>query len=175
MRQGGHGAPIILTLQLDAAAQDFFERARQAHYPFALNKVGAHVTLFHRLPGEHEEVVVKALAVEAMRAPFPITVDGVRLLGRGVAYTLSSETLLRLRASLAERYRPWLTGQDRERFRPHVTVQNKVSKATARHTYEALLARFAPFSAKAEGVQLWRYCGGPWQAMGVMAFAGPGQ
>ncbi len=163
--------PIILTLQLDEASAGFFQRQRDAYFPPALNRVPAHVTLFHKLPGEEERAVVEAVAgVCAGRQAFPVSVTGLRALGRGTAYTLQSRELDTVRADLARSFRPWLTGQDREGFRPHVTVQNKVSPREAKETYAELSSVFGAFEARAEGLQLWHYRGGPWSPAGAIAF-----
>ncbi|GAB5376119.1 MAG: hypothetical protein AcusKO_25810 [Acuticoccus sp.] len=66
-----------------------------------------------------------------------------------------------------------LTRQDREKFRPHITVQNKVSPQEAHATLDHLAATFTPFSATAEGLQLWWYRGGPWQPLAAVPFACP--
>ncbi|MEM7567909.1 MAG: 2'-5' RNA ligase family protein, partial [Pseudomonadota bacterium] len=100
-----------------------------------------------------------------------VEVNGLRMLGRGVAYTLRSRALDSVRADLSRAFKPWLTGQDREGFRPHVTVQNKVSSAEAKGLHAHLLAGFAPFDVRAEGIQLWHYRGGPWSPAGAIAFA----
>ena len=63
---------------------------------------------------------------------------------------------------LRARWEPWLTRQDRQPFRPHVTVQNKVTPAEARRTLAGLAAGFAPFEAVGTGLALWAYRGGPW-------------
>ena len=163
--------PIILTLQLDAATATRFQRERDAYFPPALNIVPAHVTLFHKLPGEEERAVVETVAgVCAGRAPFAVRVEGLRPLGRGVAYRLASRELDTVRADLARRFDGWLTGQDRQGFRAHVTVQNKVSPAEAKATLARLEAAFVPFEARAEGLQLWHYRGGPWTPAGAVAF-----
>ena len=164
--------PIILTLQLDGETTAFFESQRRAHFPAALNRIPAHLTLFHALPGAEERAVVAAVATAAQRHPFPVAVEGLMPLGRGVAYRLAAPPLLALRAELAQRFAPWLTRQDREAFRPHVTVQNKVSPQMARATEAHLSRDFVPFTAVAEGVQLWSYRGGPWAPLGAIAFAG---
>lgn len=166
-------APIVMTLQFDAGSAGIFERQRQAYFPPARNLVPAHLTLFHRLPGHELAPIVDAAAALAARtAPFPIAVAEIVSLGRGVAYRLTSPALERLRADLAERFAPWLTGQDRQRFRPHVTVQNKVDPAIAAATRAALAATFTPFSVTAEGLQLWHYHGGPWAPAGAIGFVG---
>lgn len=165
--------PLIVTLQLDAAAQDYFDAMRAAHFPAAINHLKAHVTLFHNLPGAEERAVLEALAREAFwRAPFVLKIAGLMKLGRGTAFRLESEAFLSLRAALAAAFDPWLSRQDREKFRPHVTVQNKVSPAQAAALFDHLSAHFSPFDAIAEGLQLWRYEGGPWSPVAAIAFQG---
>lgn len=84
-------------------------------------------------------------------------------LGRGVAG---------LRAELARGWATWLTSQDRQPRRPHVTIQNKVAPEVARDTLARLTASFVPWEARAEGLLLWRYRGGPWEAAGRFPFTG---
>ena len=169
--------PVIVTLQLDADSAALFEGLRRKHFPPAINHVGAHLTLFHNLPGSAFETILK-IAAEfcGSAAPFDMTVSGLMKLGRGVAYRIESEPLLALRAALAEGFAPWLIKQDRERFRPHVTIQNKVSPAQASALYDHLSADFEPFTARAEGLQFWFYDGGrnrpgTWAPAGAMAFS----
>lgn len=165
--------PLILTLQFDAVTDDLFNRHREALFPKELNRTPAHLTLFHALPGERIETVMVRVAEASQRAPFPVEVAHLMRLGRGVAYAVRSRELMALRSTLATEFRPFLTGQDRERFRPHVTVQNKVSPAKARATHEDLARHFAPFHATAEGLQLWHYRGGPWAPAAAVAFRAP--
>ena len=165
--------PLIVTLQLDAATSDYFDRLRAAHFPPALNHLKAHVTLFHNLPGREDPAVIETLARQAAaRAPFSVMVAGLMKLGRGTAFRLESLILTDLRARLATAFEPWLTRQDREKFRPHVTVQNKVGPAEAMALFDHLSRDFAPFEARAEGLQLWRYEGGPWSPVCAIGFQG---
>ena len=157
--------PLVVTLLLADEAQRRFDRLRAAHFPAERNHLAAHVTLFHALPGEHEDAVRADLATAARRPPFPVGVTGVRFLGRGVAYELSSPEVDELRGSLARAWAPWLTPQDRQRHRPHVTVQNKVTPDAARSLYAQLSAAFEPESVTARGLGLWRYLGGPWEPL----------
>lgn len=173
MRAEDGPRPLILTLALDAASFERFDGLRRAHFPAALNKVPAHVTLFHQLPGEFEAEIAHALrAVAAGQPPFAVRVTGLRNMGRGVAYQLASSELDALRRRLAEPWRPWLTPQDAQGFRPHVTVQNKVEPAAAKALLAELTARFTPFDVTAEGLLLHRYEGGPWSPAGAFPFAG---
>ena len=165
-------APLVVTLLLDDAAQASFDRLRQAHFPPDRNHLAAHVTLFHALPGEHERLVVQDLREHAARPPFEVEVTGPRLLGRGVALALSAPALQALRANLAQAWRPWLTPQDSRPHAPHVTVQNKVTPAAARALLEELAAGFEPWTARATGLGLWRYLGGPWAPVTRVPFEG---
>lgn len=165
--------PLIVTLALDEASFATFDATRRAHFPPERNLIPAHLTLFHKLPGEEEPAVAAALAEEAAaRGPVRMTCIGLRSLGRGVAYRLESPDLLALRKALGRRFAPWLGPQDRQPAPPHVTVQNKVSPAAAKATLARLKAGFAPFPVDGVGLLLWRYRGGPWEAAGRYAFAG---
>ncbi len=163
-------APLILTLLLDEESQARFDRLRAAHFPAERNFLQAHVTLFHALPGEQLDTVRADLAAAAGRPGFEVAVTGVRFLGRGVAYDLASAELDGVRRGLADAWASWLTPQDRQKHRAHVTVQNKVSPEVARALHQRLSATFAPGAATATGLGLWRYLGGPWEPVGVFAF-----
>ncbi len=165
--------PLILTLALDAAAQARFDRQRRQHFPPKRNVLDAHLTLFHALDGEQEAAILADIRA-AVEPAFPIEVSGLRSLGRGVAYTLASDRLLALRGRLAKAWAPMLTAQDRQRFTPHITIQNKVSADEARALLAVLQAAFAPFQAMATGLALWRYLGGPWQAVETVVFSEAG-
>ena len=164
--------PLIVTAVLDDAAFDWFDDLRRTHFPAGRNQVPAHLTLFHALPGEREADVLDALNTAAARYPPPrLDVRGPWSLGRGVAYRLASSDLERLRADLAEQFAPWLTAQDRARFRPHITIQNKADPEDARRLLERLQLEFEAFDIQAEGLGLWRYLGGPWQPVATLPFS----
>jgi 2'-5' RNA ligase len=163
--------PLVVTLALDRDSQAAFDRLRQAHFPAGRNHLAAHVTLFHALPGEHEEAVRQDLAEVAARPRYPVRVTGLRSLGRGVAYVLASEQLTATRRELAQRWEAWLTQQDRHKHAPHVTVQNKVAPDRARALLSALESGFTPYDVTATGLALWRYLGGPWEPLAVLPFS----
>jgi hypothetical protein len=170
-------APLILTLALDDASFARFDAERRAHFPPERNLIPAHLTLFHALPGEEAPSILAQLAAAAQATPplplpLPLRVTGLRSLGRGVAYGIESEALLRLRAGLAAAWGAWLTPQDRAGWRPHVTVQNKVTPEEARATLATLQARFALWEGRGEGLLLWHSRGGPWEEAGRFPFRG---
>lgn len=152
----------ILTLEMDEASQAWFEGLRQAHYPAHLNQIGAHLTLFHTLPDTAEVWQALRVAAEA-RAPFTMQVTGLRLLGRGVALQVGSRALLNLHAELVEAFRQDLSAQDKQRFVPHVVVQNKATPERAKALLAELQAGFQTRQVQATGLQLWNYLGGPWK------------
>jgi 2'-5' RNA ligase len=170
--EGGRSSPspLIVTLLLDDAAQQRFDRLRAAHFPPERNHLAAHVTLFHALPGEQLAEVRRELASAAGRRSFDVAVTGVRFLGRGVALDLDAAELTGLRSALARSFDPWLTRQDRQWSRPHVTVQNKVEPAVARALHADLAAAHQPETVTARGLGLWRYLGGPWAPEARFAF-----
>ena len=162
-------APRILTLMLDAAAQEHFDALRTTHFPPDRLFIGAHVTLFHALPGHLRlEDVVGQEATANNR--FPVTVTGVRFLGRGVAFVLESAPLLRMRERLRRCWAESLTPQDRQPWQPHVTIQNKVEPSVARALHKSLSAGFGSYSVTATGLGLWIYRNGPWDALAAFPF-----
>ena len=163
-------SPLIVTLLLDHDAQQRFDDLRTAHFPAQRLVVGAHVTLFHALPADRVDDVRRALAAAAGRAPFPVAVTGVRFLGRGVAFDLAAPELTRLRDDVAAEFAADLSPQDRQWRHPHVTVQNKVDPAVARALHAELSAGFTPWTATGRGLGLWRYRGGPWDAVAEFPF-----
>lgn len=162
--------PLVVTLELDPSAQERFDRERAELFPPGRTQVGAHVTLFHALPGERLSAVADDLAAAAARPPFPVLVDAVVALGRGAAYRLVSTELSALHRALQTQWWDTLTAQDRQGFRAHVTVQNKVTPEVARSTLGALRTRFEPFPTEAGALLLWRYDAGPWTALQRFAF-----
>jgi 2'-5' RNA ligase len=160
--------PLILTLQMDDRSQERFDRLRELYFPPERNYLAAHLTMFHKLPGEREAGISSNLQqVCRDQQPLTLIATDLRFLGRGVAYELSSPELVALRRELAKNWEPWLSAQDRQGFKPHVTVQNKVSPERARALHEELLATFSPFEVGGVGLSLWRYLGGPWEPVGT--------
>lgn len=161
--------PFILTLRLDTATFARLDALRQAHFSPERNFLPAHITLFHALPGDQEVAIRQTLQTISAATPrIPLAFPTVRSLGRGVAITVASPALLDLRQQLATTWSDWLGAQDRQRYQPHVTVQNKVTAAVARQLYAQLSASWQAFRGEGEGLLLWRYCGGPWEH--VMTF-----
>ena len=166
-------APLILTLELDSQSFAVVDGLRRIHFPPRLNVIPAHLTLFHHLPGGRLAEVSREIAGLARQTPaFEMRVDGLRKLGRGIAFTIMSPELTTLRAGLARVFSDDLTPQDRQGFRPHITIQNKVTPADADFLFKQMSDWFRPWLARAEGLLLWHYRGGPWEAAGRFPMPG---
>ncbi|HEV7320559.1 MAG TPA: 2'-5' RNA ligase family protein [Ensifer sp.] len=163
--------PLILTARIEKTDLETFDRLRTAHFPPDRNFLTAHLTMFHRLPGEYCERIVEALqAAAGKRGQIRAEVAGVRHLGSGVAFTIISLALDQLYRDLRSAFTPWLGGQDLQRWQPHITVQNKVSRSVADTLHQQLTHDFEPRSVMLEGLDLWMYMGGPWQLERTVSF-----
>ena len=165
--------PLILTALLEPRAQAHFESLRRAHFPAGRNQVPAHITLFHQLPGSALEAVRGRLKRLCGATPPPaLEVTGIKFTGQGVAYALRSPALEAARAELADGFDTLLIAQDRQGWRPHLTVQNKVDGTAAKRTFAELSSGFLPWNTRVVAVAMWRYLGGPWDPLGEVAFRG---
>lgn len=164
--------PLILTLKLDQRSFDYFDGLRRQYFPPERNIIPAHVSLFHALPGSQEAAIRETLSAVCADTPAtPLHFNQLRFLGKGVAVAADSPELARLHGLLAARWQAWLSPQDRQPFRPHVTLQNKVTPEAARALYDQLAAGWQPMTARGKGLLLWRYLGGPWDFVNEFAFA----
>lgn len=155
--------PLILTAQLDAATFALAEGLRQQHFPPERNFLAAHLTLFHALPAQTLAAVVEVLAaMSAEISDLELTLTAPMSLGFGVALAVKCDGLVALRSRLRSCWLDQLTSQDRAGWRPHITVQNKVTPATARILFAQLAAHWQPAKGSVTGLSLWRYDGGPW-------------
>jgi hypothetical protein len=165
--------PLIVTARAAEGDLEPFNVLRQKHFPPERNFLQAHLTMFHRLPGEYLDQVAEVLArVSTGTEEIVAEVSGVRHLGGGVAFTIVSLELHNVRAQLKTGFA--LGPQDMQKWQPHLTVQNKVSKAAADGLYGDLLATFRPTRLRLKGLDMWRYLNGPWQHVAAVPFPSAG-
>lgn len=164
---------LIVTLQMEPQAAARFTALRRAHFPPERNWLDAHVTLFHALPTEALNRVLRDIAeVAGATVAFGMSVDRLLFLGRGVAYGILSREASSIRSDLAARWDTLLSRQDRNwHGRLHVTVQNKVDPAVAKALHAELDREFVPHEIRALGLQIWAYVGGPWEPVATLPFA----
>jgi hypothetical protein len=166
-------ARLILTLKLERAAFERFDALRRAYFPSERNFIPAHLTLFQALPGDQEPSIQQMLHALCSETPrltlhFPV----LRFLGRGVAVEVDAPELIVLHKKLTSTWSGWLSAQDRQGDRPHITIQNKVPPDQARQLSAKLAAGWQPFQTSGEGLVLWRYLGGPLESAGEHRFEG---
>jgi hypothetical protein len=169
--------PFIITAALPKDLGAWAEGLRRAHYPVERNQLHAHVTLFHSFaPSLLEELRDFLPRVVAEFTAPAGAVAGAMDLGTGTAIALKAPQLLALRGLIADHFHGSLTVQDLYEPRPHVTIQNKVTKAEARSLQASLGPVLAPWIAKGRftfpALELHRYCGGPWERLGIYSFRG---
>lgn len=156
---------MIVTADFAPADFAFLDAERRAHFPPERNILAAHLTMFHALPPSVETDLRRRLAAAADR-PAPVAeLAGLRSLGSGVAYTITSPELDQLRDDLAEAFATCLTAQDAQGWRAHVTIQNKVTSGVARDLLIEKQRGFVPRPIGLAGLALHRYMGGPWETL----------
>lgn len=163
---------LIVSVELDAEDFAWLEGLRRRHYPPERNRVPAHLMMFHALPPSVEPELRSRLA-DTVRQPKPkAAIAGLMDLGGGVAFRVASDDLDRIRRELATVLHGALTAQDSGGWRPHVTIQNKVSPKVARMLLETLKRDFRPRPLGIRGLGLHRYLDGPWEDLASYSFRG---
>ena len=163
---------LIVTAQLGPEDFAFLDALRRKHYPPDRNQVPAHLTMFHALPPSAEAEIASRLSRLASEPRPSAMLDGLIDLGGGVAFRVVSNDLDRIREELASDLHGLLGAQDIGGWRPHVTIQNKVSSKTARELRTALEREFQSQKLSIEGLGLHRYLGGAWERIAVYPFRG---
>ncbi|MET0308518.1 MAG: 2'-5' RNA ligase family protein [Sphingomonas sp.] len=170
--RGDRPAPLIVTALFGRQDQGWFDTLRRAHYPPERNQVAAHLTLFHHLPPSLAEELKRRLAQETRGIRVPkARMAGFVSLDRGIACRIESPDLVAIRERLVEAFGGLLMPQDAGRWRPHVTIQNKVTQSLARTVMAALARDFQPREVEIAGLASWWYRGGPWEAHSRHMFA----
>ena len=166
-------APLILTAQLPQDLHRTFTALRRAHFPPERNFLEAHVTLFHAFaPSLLDELrsFVPQIVREFAAPEGEIT--GLMDLGKGTAIRLHSPGLLAIRALIAEHFHGALTDQDLHEPRPHITIQNKVTKEEARALQAELAPQIEHRRFRFPALELHLYQGGPWEFVKGFPFRG---
>lgn len=161
---------LIIAAEIAAADFSWLEGLRRAHYPPERNQVSAHLTIFHALPPSAEEEL-RARLSKIVRQPAPrASIEGLMELGGGVAFRVVSPDLDLIRDELASDLIGLLGHQDSGGWRPHITIQNKVSPKLAGALKRSLESTFRPRPLRISGLELNRYLDGPWDRLGTYRF-----
>lgn len=153
--------PIVITLELEAEAKAFFNEQRKLYFPSHINYLDAHLTLFHALP-PNEMIIEQTLEKISKRDFINLEITGLKHIGNGVVYMISSPVLQVLHKSMQQSFKSFLIGKDKQVLWPHITIQNKVTDFKSKLLYEKLAADFKAFTVKGIGISSFLYDGGPW-------------
>ncbi|KAK3115058.1 hypothetical protein LTR53_005977 [Teratosphaeriaceae sp. CCFEE 6253] len=165
-------AVYVVTLLTDRPHHDRMTRLRTRYFPRHINKLDAHLTLFHALPGSKlkSSIIPTLQDVAQQTTPFKILATKPFRLKYGIAISVAkTQGVMQAQAVHAALQQRWLdqgflSEQDRGGCRIHYTIMNKVDDE-----FEVLKAfgevqdSFEPDSGTAEGLGLWRYDRGWWR------------
>jgi hypothetical protein len=158
----------ILTAEMDDDSFAWLDDLRRRHFPPERNFLPAHLTMFHRL-----SVAQKSRLYELNLPGSLMTIlfDAPLALGTGVAIRVTSIPLEQLRVAAKAAMSGELSRQDSQRWRPHVTIQNKVSPDVARQLHQSLADQFTPRIGAVTGLLVWEYLGPAWRFSDRLPFA----
>lgn len=167
-------ALYVLTLLTDRPHHSRLTSLRKRYFPPHLNKLSAHLTLFHALPGAHlDSTIIPDLKRVAQRtAPFQIRTTGPFRMKKGFAiglarkeagYKMAQEVHRSLQASWKRE--EWLSEQDaQEGWRGHYTIMNKVDDENeVARAFQEVKQGWEDDVGTVEGLGLWRYEKGWWK------------
>lgn len=167
----------VLTLNTTPSLHRPMTALRERYFPAHLNRTPAHLTMFHALPGSHMSSIVAAIEEECQGlAPFRLATGPLFRMRRGVGINVGqgSRPARLLHQELQRRWAGVLSEQDRQAWRPHWTIQNKVNdSAVVEGTMREVEQGFQGAEGVAEGCVLWRYeRGGEWKFERMFEFGG---
>lgn len=164
----------VLTLLTDKSHHSRLTSPRKRYFPSHLNKLSAHLTLFHALPGSKlQSTIIPDLQRLARRtSPFQIRATGPFRMKRGIVVGLARdeegcEKAQEVHQVLQAEWKEggWLSEQDAEEgWRGHYTVMNKVDEErTVAMAFIAVKQGWEDDIGTVEGLELWKYGKGGWK------------
>lgn len=173
----------VLTLLTDKPHHLRMTDLRKKYFPKKINKLAAHLTLFHALPRSKIEssIVPTIQDVISHTSPFKIHATSPFHLKKGFAISIASQNGGRqakaVHAELQDVWKKegWLSEQDAGGCRVHYTLMNKVDhELEVQEAFEELKREWKDDWGIAEGLALWRYDRGWWRWERGFNFEGKG-
>ncbi|KAF2215383.1 hypothetical protein CERZMDRAFT_35478 [Cercospora zeae-maydis SCOH1-5] len=171
----------VLTLLTTKPLHTRMTALRTHYFPRKINKLAAHLTLFHALPQSqlHEKIIPTLMQITQTTPPFRIEVTEPFRLKKGFAISVSRENggeqARAIHQRLQEAWKEeggggggegWLSEQDAAGGggRVHYTLMNKVDdEEEVAKAFEELKGFWKGDGGRAEGLALWRYDRGFWR------------
>lgn len=137
----GSEESYVLTLLTSPELHKSMNLLRNVYFPVKLNRVAAHLTLFHALPESYlESEILPAIEhVAQQTAPYRIRAASAFRLSKGVGIKVDDDIdhandskqgrnmTRQIHAQLRKQWSSWLSEQDSSPVRLHYTVMNKVT------------------------------------------------
>ncbi|TKA77481.1 hypothetical protein B0A55_05362 [Friedmanniomyces simplex] len=174
-------AVYVVTLLTDKPHHDRMTQLRTQYFPKRINKLDAHLTFFHALPGSKlESSIIPVLQDVAQKtAPFKLLATKPFRLKHGIALSVAktqgAQQAQAVHEALQESWlkEDFLSEQDRGGCRVHYTIMNKVDdEVEVAKALQQVQESFQPDAGTAEGLGLWRYDRGWWRWERRFDFAG---
>lgn len=168
----GEETVYVLTLLTDKRLHNRMTALRNQYFPKNINKLAAHLTLFHALPASKLETSIIPLLkeVSAKTPPFAIKAEKPFRLNKGFAVSISGRIggfkAMEIHQDLQTVWNQeeFLSEQDAGGCRLHYTLMNKVDdEVEISSAYNELLDSWRAETGTAEGLALWRYDRGFWR------------
>lgn len=171
----------IITLHTDTNLHEKMTSMRQRYFPKHLNKLPAHLTLFHALPESRlESDVLPALkTVTEQTASFPITAGAPFMMPKGIGIAIpklkGGQEARSIHEELRKRWSQagFLSVQDSRHGGAHYTIMNKVDDpAEVQKAFDEVKADWTETPGTAIGLALWQYDHGYWKSQRLFSFRG---
>jgi mannose-1-phosphate guanylyltransferase len=171
----------VLTLSTSPELHDAMDRLRNKYYPAELNKVGAHLTLFHALPESKMDDIISGIrSVTQATSAYEVEASHVWSTNSIVAIKVHHHTATndteRIHATLRSRWANFLSKQDSGKVKLHYTLMGKVRdkemiEAAFKEIRDQVEGREIETRGMATGLTLWKYRRGYWESPNVFPFA----
>lgn len=169
----------VLTLLTDNGHQKRMTALRNKYFPRKLNKLGAHLTLFHALPeSKLESTIIPTIKqVVSERQPFSVNAARPFRMKKGIAISVprdqGGEQAKEVHSALLGAWEGegWLSEQDSGGMRAHYTIMNKVDEEEeVARAMEEVAGSWKGDKGTVVGLGLWRYEKGFWKWVEAFEF-----
>lgn len=170
-RTAAHGEDVyILTFNTSEQLHKDMTALRNKYFPPKLNRLEAHLTLFHALPQSKLEDSIQPVLEQtaASQNGFDISAATPFKLRRGIAIGVpkgsGGDTARAIHASLQSQWRDFLSDQDAAGFAAHYTIMNKVDREEdVNKAFAEVKKDWQPCHGSVKGLSLWRYNQSRWE------------
>lgn len=159
----------VLTLLTDAQHHRILTETRKKYFPPRLNRLEAHITLFHALPGSLLDESIKPTLkdVASKTNQFHLLAATPFRLNKGIAIGLpksqGGDDARQVHGQLKGAWREFLSSQDAGGFAAHYTIMNKVdNEKDVQRAFEEVQQEWKGCHGTVLGLSLFKYERGNW-------------